>query len=57
LSGATRRPPADPVNACLSLSYALLARTMQSALSAVGLDPWRGFFHAPRPGRPRWRWT
>jgi CRISPR-associated exonuclease Cas4/CRISPR-associated protein Cas1 len=47
-----RRPPADPVNACLSLSYALLARTFQSALSAVGLDPWRGYYHVPRPGRP-----
>jgi CRISPR-associated exonuclease Cas4/CRISPR-associated protein Cas1 len=47
-----RRPPADPVNACLSLCYALLARTMQSSLSAVGLDPWRGFYHVPRPGRP-----
>jgi CRISPR-associated exonuclease Cas4/CRISPR-associated protein Cas1 len=47
-----RRPPADPVNACLSLAYALLARTMQASLSAMGLDPWRGFYHVPRPGRP-----
>jgi CRISP-associated protein Cas1 len=47
-----RRPPADPINACLSLSYALLARTMQAALSAVGLDPWQGFYHVARPGRP-----
>ena len=47
-----RRPPTDPVNACLSLAYALLARTFLSALSAVGLDPWCGYFHVPRPGRP-----
>jgi len=47
-----RRPPADPVNACLSLAYALLTRTLQAALSAVGLDPWQGFYHVPRPGRP-----
>ena len=47
-----RRPPADPVNACLSLSYALLTRTVQAALSSVGLDPWQGFFHVARPGRP-----
>ncbi len=48
----SRRPPADPVNACLSLNYALLTRTLSSALSAVGLDPWRGFYHVDRPGRP-----
>jgi CRISPR-associated protein Cas1 len=47
-----RRPPADPVNACLSLSYALLTRTWVSSLSIVGLDPWKGLFHVERPGRP-----
>ncbi|HUZ11869.1 MAG TPA: CRISPR-associated endonuclease Cas1 [Caulobacteraceae bacterium] len=47
-----RRPPADPVNACLSLAYALLTRTFTSALATVGLDPWKGFFHVERPGRP-----
>ena len=48
----SRHPPADPVNACLSLNYALLTRTLSSALSAVGLDPGRGFYHVDRPGRP-----
>jgi len=47
-----RRPPADPVNACLSFSYALLTRTWSSALSIAGLDPWKGLWHAERPGRP-----
>ena len=47
-----RRPPADPVNACLSLAYALLARTFNAALTAVGLDPWKGVHHVERPGRP-----
>jgi len=47
-----RRPPADPVNACLSLAYALLSRTSAAALSIVGLDPWRGLYHVERPGRP-----
>lgn len=47
-----RRPPSDPLNACLSLGYALLARTMTTALTAVGLDPWTGFYHVARPGRP-----
>ncbi len=48
----TRRPPADPVNALLSFAYTLLARTWLVALSAVGLDPYRGFYHAERYGRP-----
>jgi CRISPR-associated endonuclease Cas1 len=48
----TRRPPADPVNAMLSLSYALLTRTWLCVLSAVGFDPYLGFYHRPRFGRP-----
>jgi CRISPR-associated endonuclease Cas1/CRISPR-associated protein Cas4 len=47
-----RRPPADPVNACLSLAYALMTRTFTAALAAVGLDPWKGLYHVERPGRP-----
>lgn len=47
-----RRPPADPVNACLSLAYALLTRTLSNAIATVGLDPWRGLYHVERPGRP-----
>lgn len=47
-----RRPPRDPVNALLSLAYALLARTMAAVLQVVGLDPWHGFYHASRAGRP-----
>jgi CRISPR-associated endonuclease Cas1/CRISPR-associated protein Cas4 len=47
-----RRPPMDPVNAMLSLGYAMLARHFTVALASVGLDPYRGFYHAPRYGRP-----
>jgi CRISPR-associated exonuclease Cas4/CRISPR-associated protein Cas1 len=47
-----RRPPADPVNACLSLAYAVLTRTFTAALTTVGLDPWKGLYHVERPGRP-----
>lgn len=47
-----RRPPADPVNALLSYGYALLAKSWTIVLSAVGLDPYRGFYHQPRYGRP-----
>lgn len=47
-----RRPPTDPVNAMLSLAYAMLTRHLTVALATVGLDPYRGFFHAPRYGKP-----
>ncbi len=47
-----RRPPADPVNALLSFAYSMLVRTLTVTLSAVGFDPYRGFYHQPRYGRP-----
>ena len=47
-----RRPPADPVNALLSFSYALLVRAFTVTLAAVGFDPYRGYYHQPRYGRP-----
>ncbi len=47
-----RRPPTDPVNAMLSLGYALLVRTLTVTLQAVGFDPFRGYYHQPRYGRP-----
>jgi CRISPR-associated protein Cas1 len=47
-----RRPPADPVNALLSYGYALLVRAWTVALTAVGSDAYRGFYHQPRYGRP-----
>lgn len=47
-----RRPPTDPVNALLSLAYSLLAKDCTIAALAVGLDPYVGFYHQPRHGRP-----
>ncbi|MCB1079248.1 MAG: CRISPR-associated endonuclease Cas1, partial [Verrucomicrobiae bacterium] len=47
-----RRPPTDPVNALLSLSYSLLAKDCTIAAFAVGFDPYVGFYHQPRHGRP-----
>jgi CRISPR-associated endonuclease Cas1 len=47
-----RRPPTDPVNSLLSYSYALLVRKWTVTLTAVGFDPYRGFYHQPRYGRP-----
>ncbi len=47
----TRRPPLDPVNAMLSLTYSFIRVKMESALETVGLDPYVGFYHTDRPGR------
>ena len=47
-----RRPPTDPVNALLSLAYALLTRVFTTAISATGLDAYMGLYHRPRHGRP-----
>ncbi len=47
-----RRPPLDPINAMLSFCYALLSKELTVALLTEGLDPWWGFYHQPRHGRP-----
>jgi CRISP-associated protein Cas1 len=47
-----RRPPTDPVNAMLSLAYSMLAKDCTLATLAVGFDPYLGFYHQPRFGRP-----
>jgi CRISPR-associated protein Cas1 len=47
-----RRPPVDPVNALLSLAYSLLAKECFSATLTVGFDPYFGFYHGQRSGRP-----
>lgn len=48
----SRRPPLDEMNALLSFLYTLLTNEVVSALETVGLDPYVGFLHQPRPGRP-----
>jgi CRISP-associated protein Cas1 len=47
-----RRPPRDPVNALLSFAYAMLLKDCFSALCTVGFDPYFGFYHASRHGKP-----
>jgi CRISPR-associated protein Cas1 len=48
----SRRPPLDNLNALLSFLYTLLTNEVASALESVGLDPYVGFLHQDRPGRP-----
>ncbi len=47
-----RRPPRDPVNALLSFAYAMLAKDCFAAICTVGFDPYKGFFHQGRHGKP-----
>jgi CRISPR-associated protein Cas1 len=50
-TGRNRRPPRDPVNACLSLGYTLLHAQAVQACAVAGLDPLLGFYHRPAFGR------
>ena len=51
-NGRNRRPPRDPINSLLSLGYSMLAKELAGVCHAVGLDPFLGFLHQPRYGRP-----
>jgi len=50
-TGRNRRPPRDPVNAILSLSYTLLHAEAVRACYGAGLDPIIGYYHALDFGR------
>lgn len=52
LKERNRRPPLDNMNSLLSFLYTLLTNEAASALEGVGLDPYIGFLHQDRPGRP-----
>lgn len=46
-----RRPPTDPVNSLLSLSYTLLHYELVREVEVIGLDPTIGFYHSFDYGR------
>ncbi len=50
--GRNRRPPLDPVNCLLGYAYSLLVKDLTVTSFAVGFDPYIGFYHRPRFGRP-----
>jgi len=51
-SKRVRRPPTDPVNALLSYGYVILTSQVASILAGVGFDPYIGYLHASRYGKP-----
>ena len=50
--GRNRRPPRDPVNAVLSFLYAMIIKQAMVTALTVGFDPYLGFYHQPRYGKP-----
>lgn len=50
--GRNRRPPKDPANALLSFGYSLLAKDCTGTAIRVGFDPFCGFYHVMKYGRP-----
>jgi CRISPR-associated protein Cas1 len=51
-NGRQRRPPPDPINACLSMAYTMLAHECVAALRLARTEPSIGAYHVSRPGRP-----
>jgi len=51
-NGRNRRPPTDAVNCLLSFGYALLTKDLTVTTLLIGFDPYMGFYHRPRYGRP-----
>ncbi len=51
-NGRKRRPPPDPINACLSMAYSMLTHECVTALRLARLEPSIGGFHVSKPGRP-----
>ena len=49
--GRTRRPPTDPVNALLSLTYSMVHREWVRECELIGFDPLVGFYHQLDYGR------
>jgi CRISPR-associated protein Cas1 len=50
--GRETRGAADPFNSALNYGYGVLYATIERALTLAGLDPYGGFLHADRPGKP-----
>jgi CRISPR-associated protein Cas1 len=50
--GRRTRGAQDPINAALNYGYGILYGQIERALVLAGLDPYGGFIHADRPGKP-----
>ncbi|HIE55720.1 MAG TPA: CRISPR-associated endonuclease Cas1 [Chromatiaceae bacterium] len=50
--GRTGRHALDATNMALNYGYAILTSYVWNAIINAGLEPYAGFFHAQRPGKP-----
>jgi len=50
--GRLTRGACDPFNAALNYGYGILYAQIERAMVLAGLDPYAGFLHADRPGKP-----
>lgn len=50
--GRVGRGATDPVNSLLNYGYGILYAQAERAVILAGLDPYAGFLHADRPGKP-----
>jgi CRISPR-associated protein Cas1 len=50
--GRTGRGAKDPINSVLNYGYGILYGQVERALVLAGLDPYAGFLHVDRPGKP-----
>jgi CRISPR-associated protein Cas1 len=50
--GRETRGAGDPLNSALNYGYGVLYAQVEQALILAGLDPYAGFLHADRPGKP-----
>lgn len=50
--GRAGRDAQDPVNAALNYGYGILYSQIERAIIMAGLDPYAGYVHADRPGKP-----
>lgn len=51
-TGRTGRGATDPINCLLNYGYGILYAEIERAAILAGLDPYAGFLHADRPGKP-----
>lgn len=51
-STRNRRPPKDPLNALFSFVYSLLVKELTVIAGSIGFDPFQGFYHQSRYGKP-----
>jgi CRISP-associated protein Cas1 len=50
--GRVTRGATDPFNSALNYGYGVLYGQIEQAITLAGLDPYAGFVHADRPGKP-----